>query len=346
MLLKSRVLLFTALLSISAVGHSAIPNIPEGEGWGGWLVLGVGYTDIESNTVAGNKLVDVGKDTIGSINDSAQSDDTGHGAFSGQASYTFGDKYQAFLGSSIIDRLTLDFTQQLGLRKQFDDGQKLSVGLLFGAIPSEVWEDPYQTETARSDTDRDSTGLRVEWDSILGTGGNITADFREIEIDNDLIGTNVGDCDLTCQTDLKRDGDSVRIEGGWLFKLGDNHMIRPAVRLSDYDADGDAQDRDTTTALITWTYMAPAFTLAVSGALTDTSFDNPNPVYGIKQDADGFLVDATIFYDISKNGLWQIFGNVAYGESDSDIDFHDNEITTLTLGVYRAFGNQATRWKK
>ncbi len=347
MLFKSRTLLLISLLSLSAVGHSAIPNIPEEEGWGGWVVLGLGYTDIESNTVAGHALIDVGKDTIGSINDDAQSDDTGHAMFTGQASYTFGDRYQAFVGSSIVDRLTLDFTQQVGLRKQFDDGQKVAVGLLYGAIPNEVWEDPYQEGVARNETDRDSSGVRVEWDSIMGTGGNLSVDYRDIDIDKDLIGTNLGGgCDLTCQADLQRDGDSIRIAGSWLFKLSDTQMLLPAIRYTDYDADGAAQDRDTTAMLLTWSYMAPDFTLAISGGLSDTSFDNPNPLYDIKQDADGLILDATIFYNLSNDGAWQIYGNVSYGESDSDINFHDQEASSIVVGVYRAFGNQRTRWMR
>jgi len=346
MLFRSRVLLSISLLSLSAVGHSAIPNIPEEEGWGGFVVLGLGYTDIESNTTAGHSLIDVGKDTIGSINDDPQSDDTGHAMLTGQASYTFGDRYQAFVGSSIVDRLTLDFTQQIGLRKQFDDGQKVAVGLLYGAMPNEVWEDPYHTGVARNETDRDSSGLRAEWGAIMGTGGGLSVDYRDIDIDKDLIGTNVVGCDLACQADLQRDGDSIQVEGSWLFKLSDTQILLPAIRYKDYDADGAAQDRDTTSVLLTWSYMAPDFTLAISGGLSDTSFDSPNPLYGIKQDADGFIVDATLFYNLSKDGAWQIYGNVGYGESDSDINFHDEKASSIAVGVYRAFGNQRTRWSR
>ena len=337
--------LWTAAFSLSVqAAHGAVPNIPEEEGWGAWVILGVGYTDIESNTVAGDSLVDVGKDTIDDLSSAPDSDDYTHPLFTGQATYTFDNRYQAFVGSSIIDRLTLDFSQQIGVRKQFDDGQKVSVGILYGAIPNEVWEDPYLTGSPRRATDNESSGLRVEWDAILGTGANIIVDWRERDIDVDTIGASVVGCDADCQSSLQRDGDSIRVEGAWLYDLGNGHFLRPALRYNEFDAEGSAQERDSTTAQLTYSYMAKDYTLALTGVIGETSYDNANPIFGEKQDADNLAIDATVFYNVSADGKWQIYGNAGYGESDSDIDFHDGEMSYAAVGVYYTFGNQGTRW--
>ena len=353
MLIRFRLLCSGALIAFSCITHAAIQEIPVENGWGGWVIFGVGYSDIKSNTVAGNKWIDIGNENVSSLTASPESDDTAHAAFTGQVKYTFGDQWQAFLGSNLIDRITLDFTQQLGIRKQTDGGQKFSAGLLFSALPTEVWEDPYQTSDVgpRSKTDRDSTGIRLEWDQIFGSGANVSLDFRDIDVDKDRIGQNVTDpnvntCDITCQGLLNRDGDFLRLEAAWTFKLSSRHRLRPTIRWFDNDRDGDAQDRNGYAALVTWSLLGENFTLATTGAYSDTDYDNPNPIYGIDQDSDGFAVDVSLFYKLSRDGRWQAYGSVNYGESDSDIDFHDNELLGITLGAYYAFGNQNNRWLK
>jgi hypothetical protein len=354
MSITSKWFVIASLMIIPGISHAVIENIPEENGWGGFVVLGVGYTDIKSNTVAGNKLISIGNNDVDSLVGSPESDDAAHVVWGGRVTYTFGDQWQAFLGTGLIERLTLDFSQQLGIRKQTEGGQRFSVGLLFGAIPSEVWEDPYQTSDTgpRRETDRDSTGIRLEWDKILGSGANVTVDFRDLDIDKDFIGQNVtggtgpaASCIAACQSALQRDGDSLRLEAGWAFNLSSRHVLRPAVRWFGFDADGDAQDRSGYSALLTWSLLAENFTVVVSGIYSNTDYGNPNPIYGIDQDSEGLGLSGTIFYKLSQDGRWQATSTIGYGESDSDIDFHDNEVLQFSAGVLFKFGNENNRWR-
>ena len=340
----NRISLLAMLSFLPGAVIAAIPEVPTENGWGGWVVLGLGYTDLESNTAAGNKWIDVGKDSINNITDSPESDDTVHIAPGGAVGYTFGDQWQVFLGSSLIDRLTLDFTQQIGFRKQTARGNRFGAGILLSGAPTEVWEDPYQTSSARQDTDRDSTGIRLEWDKIFGSGANVTLDFRDIEIDNERIGQDVVGCGAACQSQLRRDGDFARLEFGWGLKLFSRHLLRPAVRLVSNDRDGDAQDNDAASLLVTYSLLGENFTLATTAAYTNTEYDNPNPIYGIKQDSSGFALNGTVFYNLSKSGRWQLVSTVAFGEDDSDIDFHDQKIFQVILGAYFSFGNEKNPW--
>jgi hypothetical protein len=353
MSISLRWLVIAGLIILPGISHAAIENIPEESGWEGRFIVGAGYTDIESNTVAGNKLIEVGSKTADSLTASPKSDDTAHAFFTGEIRYTFGDQWQAFLGSSLFDRLTLDFAQQLGLRKQTDGGQKFSAGILFSGIPTEVWEDPYQTTDTgpRNETDRDSMGIRLEWDKILSSGANLTLDFRDNDIDKDFIGQNITDlnvnaCDADCQSSLLRDGDFVQLQAAWAFRPSQKHLLRPAVRWFDFDADGNAQDRSGYSVLLTWTYLAENYTFIANGAYSDTDYDNPNPIYDMDEDSDGFAVAGTLFYKISRDGRWQATATAAYGEKDSDIDFHDTKLFQVLLGAQFSFGNQKTKWLK
>ena len=98
----------------SAPAALAIEPIPTTPGWRGFVVLGAGYTDLTSNTVAGNNLIDIGQPTINSVAQRPQSDDTFHPVVTGEINYTFGGGWQAFFGTSLEDAVTLDGVTQLG----------------------------------------------------------------------------------------------------------------------------------------------------------------------------------------------------------------------------------------
>jgi hypothetical protein len=70
-----------------------------------------------------------------------------------------------------------------------------------------------------------------------------------------------------------------------------------------------------------------------------TSFDARNPIFGARTDANGFVVDTTLFYRLPiEGGRWQAVGSVLWGEGDSDVDFHDIEILMISAGVMYRFG--------
>jgi hypothetical protein len=70
-----------------------------------------------------------------------------------------------------------------------------------------------------------------------------------------------------------------------------------------------------------------------------SEYDQPNPLYGLRQDADTVALDATVLYTLpTESGRWQLTGSVFVGESDSDIEFHDNELTQLAIGFIYNFG--------
>ena len=77
---------------------------------------------------------------------------------------------------------------QLGARKDLGSAGILQGGFLFSGIPTQVWEDPYAEGVRREETDRDSTGLRLQWDRVLGTAFEVTFSYRDIAIDTERSG--------------------------------------------------------------------------------------------------------------------------------------------------------------
>lgn len=325
----------------------AIEPIPETPGWRGFVLAGAGYLDFKTNLVAGNTLVDVGNRSIASVNDAPESDSTSLPVFTGEVNYTFGNRSQLFFGTSLEDAVTLDAVTQLGLRKDLGSVGALQAGFLFSGIPGEVWEDPYAEGVPRDATDRDSNGLRLQWDRILGSGFEFTLSYRDVSIDTERSGEGVASvaCDAACQALLVRDGDQYTVDLSYLFRLGrgerPRHLLRPLVRYRVDDRDGDAIAGDAYRLQLSYIYLGRSFTVASNVAVGSHSYDEANPIYGVKTDSDLFAVDTTLFYHLpTESGRWQLVGSLLWAEDDSDVDFHDNEAFMVSVGAMYRFGRR------
>ena len=333
-----------AVLTVSVVPAAlAIEPIPTTPGWRGFVVVGGGHADLKSNTVAGNNLIDIGQPFIDSVLQRPRSDDTFHPVITGEINYTFGGGWQAFFGTSLEDAVTLDGVTQLGARKDMGSAGILQGGFLFSGIPTQVWEDPYAEGVNRKETNRDSTGVRLEWDRILGSAFDVTFSYRDISIDTERSGQGVTSvsCDLTCEELLVRDGDQYSFDVSYLYRLGEGrrHLVRPLVRYTIDDRDGEAMSSDGYRLQLSYVFLGQGYSVASNLAYGSSSFDARNPIFGARTDTDGIVVDSTLFYRLPfESGRWQAVGSVLWGEGDSDVDFHDNEIFMISAGVMYRFG--------
>ena len=341
----SRLSALLMALSVSAAPSlaSGINAIPETPGWQGFVILGVGYTSLESNEIAGNSLIDIGVDTITSVNDAAQSDDAWHAVVTGEVNYTFRNQWQVFFGTSLEDAVTLEPAAQLGVRKGIGSNGILQGGLLFSGLPSDVWADPYAEGVRREATNRDASGLRLSWDRILGSALQVTFSYRGIDIETERSGQGVTSvtCDTACQDLLRRDGDQYFGELSYLFKLGggQRHLLRPMVRYTIDNRDGDAISGDSYRLQLSYVYLGQGYSVASNVAVGGRSYDEPNPIYGIGMDSRRLVVDATLFYRLPfASGRWQVVGSVLWGEQDSDVNFHDSELFNVSVGAMYRFG--------
>ncbi len=329
---------FCALgFSASAV---AIEPIPEETGWSGFFLLGAGFTSVKSNTVVGNDIIDVGVKSVRSIFDSPRSDDTVHPLVGLELKYTLPGRSQFFLGSSLEDRLTMDFANQLGWRKQTDSSGTFQIGLLLSEPAVELWADPYLVSVPREEVDRDAFGVRFEWANVLGSNFGILLQTRELELDDELSGTDPAlGCDANCQSLLDRNGDQIVARVSYRFVLSPSHILEPEVRFRDEDRDGAAKARDAWSVRLSYAYLRPPWTFVGNVLYGESEYDEPNPLYGLRQDADTYGVDATLLYNLpTQSGRWQLSGSVFVGESDSQIEFHDNELSQIAVGFIYHFG--------
>jgi hypothetical protein len=343
-----RLCLFASLTLGMAPGAMAIEPIPSTPGWRGFVVLGLGYTDLKSNTVAGNDLIEIGRPVIESVSQRPRSDDTFHPVITGEINYTFGSGWQGFFGTSLEDAITLDGVTQLGARKDMGSAGRLQGGFLFSGIPTQVWEDPYAEGVRRKETDRDSTGVRLQWDRVLGSAFELTFSYRDISIDKERSGEGVTSvtCDADCQSLLRRDGDQYSFDASYLFRLGEGgrHLVRPLARYTINDREGDAISNDAYRLQLSYVFLGQGYSVASNFAYVSSRFDARNPIFGQRTDSDGVVVDSTLFYRLPiEGGRWQAIGSVLWGQGNSDVAFHDNDVFMISVGAMYRFGARGPR---
>jgi hypothetical protein len=324
---------------------AAIEPIPQTPGWRGFAVLGVGYTDVETNLLAGNRVVEIGRDTVASVNAPPQSDSAFHAIFTGEINYTTAGRWQFFLGNALEDALTLDSSGQLGVRREIGAAGVLQAGVLFNGVTTKVWADPYAEGVAREDTDRDSNGARLQWDRMFGSAFQATLSYRDISIDREESGRGVRSvaCSAACRDLLRRDGARYNLDLSYLYRIGDGrprHLLRPQISYAVDDRDGAAISNDSWRLQLSHVFLGEGYTLASNLVYGSSSFDEPNPIFGRKTNSDRIALDTTLLYRLPiAGGRWQAVGSATWGRDDSDVRFHDSELFNVSIGAAYRFGN-------
>lgn len=341
--------IFSSLLVVplALLGSSAMAakgGVTEQTGFSGNVLLGVGYLDLENSYIAGNRLIDVKNNTISNYGSPSGESDV-YPLFSGEIDYTFNNGWQAFFGSSLEDLATLDMVQKLGARKQWDGVGVMGVSLLLSGIPGEVWDDPYQLNASRNDTDRDSTGIQLDWYKILDSNFYLNLSTRQIDIDKERSGqqycndpgNNVAD-PAACLNLLRRDGDDSRLTVGYRWKNGDS-VWEPEITVGQDDRDGNAISRDVMGLKLSYSYLGEVWTPVASVAYVDYEYDEANPVFGQRTDADGFAASFSVLRKLAMgDGNWSAVGNLLISDIDSDVNFNDSYAFGVTAGINYAFG--------
>jgi hypothetical protein len=339
---KSTAVLIAISLMPAAV--FALPEIPDQEGWSGEVAFGAGYLNLDSNTIAGSKAIDLDNDrlSIGDLGKEPSSRSTAVPAVLGEVRWTLGRKNQLFFGTSEERAVSLDGGVAFGWRKGTDSAGTFEVAALVNrAVPLEVYEDPFLTGSKRKKTDSDRTGLRLTWDRIMNTGFEAQLQFRNIDVDKETSGQSIAGCDKACQKLLERDADEIAVKLAYRFDLGGGHAIRPLIAYKDRDADGDAEDFDATRFQLTYSFQGDKTTFISNASFGERDFDKDNPIAALAgasqdRDSDTLAFDVTVFYDLPYDN-WRIFGNAMWAEDDSDIDFYSSEMTRIFAGAQYKF---------
>jgi hypothetical protein len=330
--------LIALTLLISASAHAVSP-IPDRDGFGGFMSLGLGVASVESNFLAEVIGQDLSDENISSLG-SPDSESIALPLVAFELSYVFDGKTQLFVGNLLEDYLQFDFSTRFGVRQDLGSAGLGSVALLASPTATKVWENPYATGVDRDSTDRTASGIRLSWDKIMGTGLEIRVSTREIDIDDEESGTGL--IPPLSQPDidsLDRNGDQNTINVRYLFGDSKTSKFLVGVSSTEADLDGDAMSYDSTSFELTWLYTPDKNLKVVTNLVVGSKdYDEVHPVFGEKADSDIRMFSVTGFFP----GLWGFKDWVpnallVVGGDDSDVSFFDSKVTIVGFGFLNRF---------
>ncbi|MHC4132686.1 MAG: DUF2860 family protein [Planctomycetota bacterium] len=335
-------ILTSVLVMLFAVtGLGVLQPVPEESGVSGFVNIGTAYMEAKTNMFAGNELISIGDDTVGSIFGNPDTDHEMIPMINGELRYTFGDsRTQIYFGNQMEDVLTFDAATLLGVRKELGDKGTGAISYVFNGIVTEVWEDPYVENAKRTETNRESKGIRLEWDRLYGTNVGVEYQWRKIDIDDEFSGT-LGGLGLTPAEigQLDREGDSQRGEVYYTWRLGGGHSLVPAFRFGKNDLDGDAMASDVYAIRLNYAYRSEKYSIVVTGHVGNEEFDKTNPIYTKTREDDvyGIGVTALLHQPFGWPEGMSLAGTVGYYEADSNIDFYNSEVLMVGTSVLYNF---------
>ena len=340
----SRMIIVLLALSAGALfgaapAYSILP-IPQESGFSGFINLGIGAITAKSNTIAGNNLATIGKQRIDSLTDSADSENDVIPLISGELAYTFASmRTQLYLGNSLEDFIRFETATLAGVRQELPDKSIAELSYVFSAIVTEVWADPYVVGQDRTKTDRNSSGLRLGYDKILGSDFEIKFTWRSIDLDDERSGLTQLGLPPDQAKLLDREGDSYEFEVIYPFRFKQGkHILAPALSYRRMELDGEAMANDHYQGQLTYAYTRKPLSIVSNLIFAIADADKTNPIYLEKREDVIYGLSIAAFYRnfLDMQGL-NLVGNVAGFRSDSNIDFYDTTIGLLGLSVLYRF---------
>lgn len=317
----------------------AMKPIPPQSGFSGFINLGAGVTSVESNTLAKFGSVDLGNKSIDTLTSSPDSETSGLPVLGLEIAYTFAStRTQIFFGNQLEDYIRFDFAARAGVRQEIGNAGVIGVSFLQTPLATEMWEDPFVTGTNRTNTDRSSNGYRLIWDKIYGTGLELRYSAREVDIDKERSGEDLG-LSAADRALLDRNGDRNRFSVQYTFNRDENkHRITPAIAYIDQDLDGDAVAYDGLSFNVNYIYSVNRWKFVTNASYAALEYDEANPVYSKKADSNRYGLSFTAFYNkpFGWDG-WLANAGVVWFEEDSDINFYDSSVNLASIGMLYLF---------
>lgn len=341
--MKTRIRISFSLLFLTAIALPvhALTAIPDTSGFSGYVTLGAGAMQFESNMIAGSSISGAKNETIDSLADSPDSESTITPIIDFELSYTFSRSgTQMYLGNRLENMLRFDTATALGVRQKLPDHSIVSLSYLFSSFPTSVWEDPYVTGVDRKETDRTATGVRFGFDRILGSRLEAEFSWREISIDDEKSGTR----QLTGLTPeqtalLDRNGTlyGTKLTHPFFFRNG-QHLLVPSLQYNRYDLDGEAMAYDQYAIQLSHAFNGKRINCITNLFYGYSDYDEKNPIYASTREDDVYGVSfTTIYKSLLGNPKMNLMGTAAAYKSDSNIDFYDGAISVLSAAVLYRF---------
>ncbi|WP_087016090.1 DUF2860 family protein [Thaumasiovibrio subtropicus] len=324
-------LITATLLTSASVSANVMP--PKDNGFSGDIGVSVFYTSGHSQFNMDDGAV------TDSIYEKGEKESDSTIAPLGNLNYTFNNKQsQLFLGASRADvavgRLHLEF----GYRHWLANSTQLSFSVIPGIVDSETWQDPYVANQTRVISDTNSKAFRFQANNIVGSGVSWEIAAGEIEIENEKSGTTDPSFAAINKSQLDRNADVLFSELGYAYMVNRGLILRAAIDYLDYGAKGDAMAYQRIGAEASVILNTRRSSIVTTFGFGSSSFDQSHPIYNKTRDDSDYSIFVAYEYREPlgwKN--WSVISLIGYNETDSNIDFYDEDSLLTSVGMNYRF---------
>ncbi|RBP30637.1 uncharacterized protein DUF2860 [Marinobacter pelagius] len=267
-----------------------------------------------------------GNATITSLENKAQNESESLIAPLGNIAYTFGKELgqQIYFGTKREDIAVGTLAVQLGYKHQLGSGTVVDVSFLPTVISGETWQNPYQLNTARQETDVTGNAYRLKLDSISGSSFSLDLAYATTDVEEDL---NAG-------TDLARDAESYYAKGSYRFTVSPTSFVTPSAIFIQHDADGSADSFDSYGAEVSWVNLLGRQSLVLTAGFASRDYDSASTLFNKKRSDDEFSLFAAYEYaEFMGWEDWSFISFAGYGDTQSNLTFYDESSYLLAVGM-------------
>ena len=335
-----RIFLLIICVWLTADSALAQERMPTKSGFSGYIEILGAYisTNSQLNTDSGNKRTD----SLDSAGDRT-------GKFRpfplGLIRYTFAEtRTQLYLGVLPENVVQGQFQIEAGVRQILGNGTGLRASVIpVTPIEPETWEDPFVVGQNRQRTDINSFGVKLAAEHIMGSGLNLKYGWARQTIDDEKSGTflfsqpgsNLTPKDLD---DLERDAHFHRFSAEYAFPIRPRMILKPALRFTRSDADGDANSFYGLTPQLSLLYFSRQLQASLSASVNMDWYDDTHPVFDkTRRDVKPGIFAILGYKEPFGFNKFRIDWFNAYFRSTSNIDFYQSSTFVTAIGLGYTF---------
>lgn len=311
-------------LSTLIIALPGYAQFPPQRGISGEISLNAGVISSTSNF-----NVD-GDATINSLDNKAQRESDVLIAPLGNVAYTFGERLeqQIYFGTTREDIAVGTLAVQLGYNHKLSSGTVVDVSFLPTVISGETWQNPYQLNTAREETDVTGNAYRLQLKSISGSGFSVDLAYATSDVEDDL---NAG-------TDLARDANTYYAKGSYRFTVSPTSFVTPSAIYIQHDADGSANSFDSYGGEVSWVNLLGRHSVVLTAGFASRDYDSASALFNKKRSDDEFSLFAA--YEYAEFMGWKDWSFISFagcGDTQSNLTFYDESSYLFAVGLNYKF---------
>lgn len=321
--------LIAVSITLALSSHAMAEEVETG--FGGEIGLGISYFSQDGNlNTANDTQLNNPEQTLGAEAEL-------NPEIIGELNYTFGQEgnHQVFISTNNEETISADLAVELGYRTGFSDDSTLSVSYLTALAADETWANPYLVNQKREVTEVSSSGFRLEYDNIAGSGFGFEGLYYSEDVDSERSGEGLAvDTNL-----LQRSGSGFELGFEYEMQLTNDSTLTPRLNYGSFSADGDAFSNTTIGGELTYLKVMGDHALGLQGFYNNVAFDGANPLFDDKKRTDSEYGFGALYQYQGFMG-WEdvsLLGLASYEAGDSDINFYDVNEYQLGAAVSYSF---------